>query len=136
MSNSEIGQFVESNSARVTPRIAANLLSRLPLLKVEFTQLEDPAFPHFVDQLEFLADVVEDVLEGVEKDIPFYAAASACFAIIYAHQVNDIIPDYLEGFGHLDDSAIVRYVLIRYEPYFRLYADNRNISWKSITTAA
>lgn len=136
MSNSDIGRFVERNSARVTPRVAQNMLARLPMLKVEFTQIDDPAVPHLSEQLEFLADVVEDFLEGAEKDLPFYAVAAACFAIIYAHEVNDVIPDYVEGFGHLDDSAIVRYVLIRYETWFRGYADKIKIPWSKITTAA
>jgi len=136
MSSSEIAQFVEHNASRVTLRIAENLLRQLPLLKVEFAQLDDPALPHLFNQLKFLSDVVEDVLEGKEKDIPYYAIAAACFAIIYAHKAEDIIPDYVQGFGHLDDSAVVRYVLIRYEPFFRSYALKRNLRWETITTAA
>lgn len=136
MPNSEVGQFVERNAARVTPQIVSNLLSRLPLLKVEFTQINDTAVPHLVDQLEFLADMIEDVLESVEKSIPYYAVAAAAFALIYAHRGNDIIPDYLEGFGHLDDSAIVRYVLIRYERYFQKYCEKRGIAWGSVSTSA
>ena len=52
-----------------------NLLHRLPLLKAEFTQIHAPKFPHLVDQLEFLADVVEDFAEGAYQDIPYTAAA-------------------------------------------------------------
>lgn len=136
MPNSEIGQFVERNAARITPEIVENLLKKLPLLKAEFTQIEDPAVPHLIDQLEFLADAVEDAFEGAEKHFPYYAVAAAAFALIYAHQGNDIIPDYVEGFGHLDDSAIVRYVLIRYEKFFQKYAERRKIPWSSITTCA
>jgi hypothetical protein len=49
-----------SRAAHVTPRVIENVVRHLPLWKVEFTQINAPKFPHLVDQLEFLADAVED----------------------------------------------------------------------------
>ena len=48
-------------------------LRQLPQWKLEFTQINAPLFPHLVDQLEFLADAVEDVLEGAYKELPYSA---------------------------------------------------------------
>ena len=69
------------------------MLRHLPQWKLEFTQIYEPLFPHLVDQLEFLADAVEDSAEGAYKDFPYVAFAQAVFALIYAHKKVGIIPD-------------------------------------------
>ncbi len=133
---SEIAEFVERGASHITPSNMQKLLHQMPLLKAEFTQIDEPTLPHLVDQLEFLADAVEDAAEGSYTLLPYYALAAASFALVYAHEANDIIPDSVAGFGHLDDSAVVRYVLMRYDADFQIYAASRKLNWKKITTAA
>jgi uncharacterized membrane protein YkvA (DUF1232 family) len=87
-----------------------------------------------VDQLEFLADAVEDAADGAYKNLPYTALADAAFALLYTHQATDIIPDTLPGIGYKDDSAIVRHVLMRHEKGFGAYADSRGLDWEQITT--
>ena len=58
---SEIADFVNHGASYITPVVVEKVLRELPLWKVEFTQINEPKFPHLVDQLEFLADIVEDV---------------------------------------------------------------------------
>ena len=65
---SEIAKFVNHGAATITPAIAEKILHHLPQWKLEFTQISAPNFPHLVDQLEFLADAVEDAAEGAYKD--------------------------------------------------------------------
>ena len=67
---SEIAKFVNRGAASITPAIAEKVLRLLPQWKLEFTQINAPKFPHLVDQLEFLADAVEDSVEGAYKDLP------------------------------------------------------------------
>lgn len=129
----EIAAFAQRGASRVTPKIMNNLLHRLPMLKAEFTQIHAPKFPHLVEQLEFLADVVEDFAEGAYKDIPYAAAASAAFAIIYTHRLLDIIPDFVAKVSFEDDSAVVRAVLIMYERDFEKYAQAQHLNWKKVT---
>jgi uncharacterized membrane protein YkvA (DUF1232 family) len=129
----EIAAFAQRGASRVTPKIMNNLLHRLPMLKAEFTQIHAPKFPHLVEQLEFLADVVEDFAEGAYKDIPYAAASSAAFAIIYTHRLLDIIPDFIAKVSFEDDSAVVRAVLIMYEKDFEKYAHAQHLNWKKVT---
>ena len=129
----EIAAFAQRGASRVTPKIMNNLLHRLPMLKAEFTQIHAPKFPHLVEQLEFLADVVEDFAEGAYKDIPYSAAAAAAFAIIYTHRLLDIIPDFIAKVSFEDDSAVVRAVLIMYEKDFEKYAHAQHLNWKKVT---
>ena len=129
----EIAAFAQRGASRVTPKIMDNLLHRLPMLKAEFTQIHAPKFPHLVEQLEFLADVVEDFAEGAYKEIPYAAAAAAAFAIIYTHRLLDIIPDFVAKISFEDDSAVVRAVLIMFEKDFEKYAHAQHLNWKKVT---
>lgn len=131
---SEIAKFVKNGSGSITPAVAEKILHHLPQWKLEFTQIHAPKFPHLVDQLEFLADVVEDAIEGVYKDLPYCTIAQAMFAIIYAHKKMGIIPDSILELGRADDSSIVRAVLIQNEKDFALYAGSQGIDWRKITS--
>jgi uncharacterized membrane protein YkvA (DUF1232 family) len=130
---SEIAKFVHNGAARITPRVLAGVHKKLPLLKVEFAQINAPKFPHLVDQLEFLANVVEDFAERAADDLPYVTIANAAFALIYAHRQLDLIPNTIPEFGHADDSGVVRAVLIEHERVLANYAADRGIDWSKIT---
>ena len=84
-----------------------------------------PKFPHLVDQLGFLADAVEDAIEGAYKDLPYVAVAQSLFALLYAHKKMGIIPEELLELGRADDSSVVRAVLIQNEKAFAIYAGSQ-----------
>lgn len=130
---SEIAAYVHHGAALITPAVVDKVLRKLPLWKAEFTQIEAPGFPHLIDQLEFLADAVEDFAEGAYKDLPYHAFAGAVFAITYAHKKFDLIPDYNHQVGRADDSNIVRSVLIQHEKAFARYAAAQGLEWERIT---
>jgi uncharacterized membrane protein YkvA (DUF1232 family) len=130
----EIAKFVNSAAANVTPAIAEKVLRHLPQWKLEFTQINAPKFPHLVDQLEFLADAVEDTIEGVYKDLPFATIAQAVFALLYAHKKMGIIPDSIIDLGRADDSSVVRAVLIQNEKPLSAYAKAQGANWQKISS--
>jgi uncharacterized membrane protein YkvA (DUF1232 family) len=132
---SEIVNFVNRGAASITPAMMEKVLRQLPQWKLEFTQIYAPLFPHLVDQLEFLADAVEDTAEGAYKDLPYSALAGALFALVYAHKKVGIIPDSLLNLGRADDSSIVRAVLIQNEKAFALFAASQSLDWSKITSA-
>ncbi len=131
---SEIVNFVNHGASLITPALVENLLRNLPFWKVEFTQITAPHFPHLVDQLEFLADAVEDTADGAYKDLPYFALAQAVFALMYAHKKVNIIPDSLPELGRADDSSIVRAVLIQNQKAFAQYAEKQGLDWSRITS--
>src|SRR5215470_19712204 len=118
----EIANFVNHGAAAITPAITEKVFKQLPQWKLEFTQIYSPLFPHLVDQLEFLADAVEDTAEGAYKDLPYVAFAQAVFGLIYAHKKVGIIPDSVLHLGRADDSSVVRAVLIQNEKVFAIFA--------------
>lgn len=133
---SEISSFLNHGASLVTQAKVHELLRQLPLLKAEFTQIDDTGFPHLVNQLNLLADYVEDFAEGKLPHATFHAVAAAAFALIYAHRVVDLIPDTLGPQGHIDDSALARAAIIVFEKQLRAYADSRGIDWQTITSQA
>jgi hypothetical protein len=130
----EIVEFVNRGAASVTPAIVDRMLRHLPQWKLEFTQIYEPLFPHLVDQLEFLANAVEDSAEGAYKDLPFNAFSQAAFALIYSHKKVGIIPDSVLNLGRADDSSVVRAVLIQNEKAFATYAASQKMEWSRITS--
>jgi uncharacterized membrane protein YkvA (DUF1232 family) len=130
----EIADFVNRGAATITPAIVDKILRQLPHWKLEFTQIHEPMFPHLADQLEFLADVVEDFAEGAYKDLPFHAVSQAAFALLYAHKKMGIIPDSVLSLGRADDSSVVRAVLIQNEKAFAIYAASQDVDWSKITS--
>ena len=130
----EIANFVNGGAATITPALAEQVLRHLPQWKLEFTQINAPKFPHLVNQLEFLADAVEDAIEGTYKELPFVAIAQSVFALLYAHKKNGIIPESILELGRADDSSVVRAVLIQNEKVFAAYAGIQNVDWRKITS--
>lgn len=130
----EIAKFVNNGAASITPGVAEKVLRQLPQWKLEFTQIHAPLFPHLVDQLEFLANAVEDAVEGAYKELPYEAIAQAVFALIYAHKKGGVIPDSVLSLGYADDSSVVRAVLIQNERAFAVYAGAQGIDWQRITS--
>ena len=132
----EIAEFVHNGASRITPQVLKGVHRKLPYLKVEFATINAPKFPHLVDQLEFLADVVEDFADGKADDLPYITIAAAAFALIYAHRQLDLIPNSIPDIGHADDSAVVRAVLIEHERVLSDYAANHHINWARVTLRA
>jgi uncharacterized membrane protein YkvA (DUF1232 family) len=131
---SEIAKFVNNGSAGITPAMAEKILHHLPQWKLEFTQITAPKFPHLVDQLEFLADAVEDAIDGTYKELPYAALAQAVFALIYAHKKVGIVPEGVLELGGADNSSVVRAVLIQNEKAFAIYAGTQGVDWQEITS--
>lgn len=130
----EIVNFVNSGAASITPAIAEKVLRQVPQWKLEFTQIREPLFPHLAEQLEFLANAVEDFAEGAYKDLSYYTFAQAVFALIYSHKKVGIIPDSFLNLGRADDSSVVRAVLIQNEKALAIYAAAQDIDWSRITS--
>ena len=132
----DIAQFVSHGASKITPMILRGVHKKLPILKVEFAQIDAPKYPHLIDQLEFLTNVIEDFVEGTADEIPFCTISAAAFAVIYKHRANDLIPDSIPDWGHADDSSVVRAVLIEHEKVLAAFAAKIGLPWTKITTEA
>jgi uncharacterized membrane protein YkvA (DUF1232 family) len=130
----ELADFVHRGAAKITPQIVRGVYKKLPVMKLEFAQIEAPNYPHLITQLQFLANVVEDFADGKADEIPYITVANACFAIIYAKRQFDLIPDSFDDLGLSDDSGVVRVVLIEHERVLAKRAEDLGLNWRTITT--
>jgi uncharacterized membrane protein YkvA (DUF1232 family) len=130
----EVADFVTRGAAAITPTVLEQVVRHLPHWKLEFSQINAPKFPHLVDQLEFLANAIEDASDGTYKNLPYYAIAQATFALIYSHRKFGIIPDSVMDLGKADDSVVVRAALIQNEKAFELYAAMQGEDWARVTS--
>ena len=130
---SEIVKFLHHGAEQITPKILRGIHKKLPALKLQFAEINAPEFPHLVEQLEFLADVVEDFVEGVEDNLPYVAIAEAAYALVYSHKDSGLIPNHINHIGRADDSALVRAVLIENERVLSEYAERHEFEWSTIT---
>ena len=106
---SEIAEFLHHGAEQITPKILEGIHKKLPALKLEFAEIDAPKYPHLAEQLEFLAGVVEDCVEGADDTLP-------------------LVPHI----GHADESSIVRAILIENERVLSEYAERRDIDWVTV----
>lgn len=133
---SELAEFVHSGAAKITPQILRGVYKKLPHLKLGFAQIHAPKFPHLVEQLQFLANVIEDFADGKADELPYTTIANACYAIIYAQRQWDLIPDSVPDLGMADDSGVVRVVLIENERVLARYAEKIGLNWRNVSVKA
>ena len=130
-----ISDYVEWRAAQLTLEHLAGLRIDLPILKVRFTAIVVPQFPHLRQQLKLLADFFEDTADGVFPAGSDASRKETAFALRYAAQEVDIIPDFVPEIGYADDSLIARTVLSRHQDIFRDYCHFRRIGWSKISLA-
>ncbi|MEC8973376.1 MAG: hypothetical protein VX509_05615, partial [Verrucomicrobiota bacterium] len=129
---SEIAEFLHHGAEQITPKILEGIHKKLPALKLEIAEIDAPEYPHLIEQLEFLASVVEDHVEGADDALPLVAVAEAAYALTYAHNQLGLIPNHLPHIGHADESSIVRTILIENERVLSKYAERRDIDWVTV----
>ncbi len=114
--NKELQDFITDGARRITPAHLDKLVRLLPNIRLAVTQITE--FPALSDQVEFLAEIIEDFNAGLNRSIPFTAIAESAFALFYLQKATDIIPDLIPRVGFADDAAIVTAVFENYKRPF------------------
>ena len=112
----DLQQLILDGARRVTPLYVGKLVRHLPEIRLVATQVTD--FPHLADQVEFLAELIEDFHSDLNPNVPYTAIAEAAFALSYLRRRVDIIPDGVPGIGYGDDAAIITTVFETYKEAF------------------
>ena len=110
---SEIAEFLHHGAEQITPKILEGIHKKLPALKLEFAEIDAPKFPHLAEQLEFLADVVEDYVEEADDALPLVAVwcfhfdgvfigATAAGAMMLTMGIAFVV--YLAALGPMTDA--------------------------------
>lgn len=112
----DLEKFILEGARRITPTSLGRLIRQLPEIRLVATQVTE--FAQLPDQVEFLAQLIEDFYSGLSPDIPYTAIAESAFALSYLRKGIDIIPDSISGVGYADDAAIINVVFETYKQPF------------------
>lgn len=132
LESAEFAAFVERGGARVTPATLHRLAALLPELRQQFPEVQAPGFPATQAQLNFLALVVETLAADAYRDLSFAAMGEAAFALLYLARDVDLIPDFVERIGYLDDAAVAALVLQRHASEFGKFSAHVGGDWAAI----
>src|ERR1700741_1801331 len=112
----DLEKFILKGARRITPANLGRLIRQVPEIRLMATQVTE--FPQLPDQVEFLAQLIEDFYSGLSPAMPYTAIAEAAFALSYLRKGIDIIPDSISGVGYADDAWIINLVFETYKPPF------------------
>ena len=112
----DLEKFILEGARRITSTSLGRLIRQLPEIRLVATHVTE--FAQLPDQVEFLAQLIEDFYSGLSPDIPYTAIAESAFALSYLRKGIDIIPDSISGIGYADDAAIINVVFGTYKQPF------------------
>jgi uncharacterized membrane protein YkvA (DUF1232 family) len=115
-SKQKLRDFIYDGARRITPVHLDKLVRVLPKIRLSVTQVTE--FPNLPDQVEFLAEMIEDFHAGLNRSIPFTAIAESAFALFYLRKATDMLSDSVEHSGYADDAAIITAVFESYKQPF------------------
>ena len=70
-----------------------------------------------------MVNMLKDYKVGIYKDVPWFTIASVVFALLYVLNPLDIIPDFIPGFGYVDDASVLALALRFIESDLHKYLD-------------
>lgn len=76
----------------------------------------------FVGKLKLLYNCVHDYFGGRYKEIPWFTIVGLIFALLYFLSPIDLIPDFIPGFGYIDDATVLLIVWEAVEEDLKKYA--------------
>jgi len=87
------------------------------------------------EQLGLLIDLLKAYIAGDYRDISTQAIASVAGAVIYFVVPLDGVPDFLFGWGFIDDAAVISYVIAQLSTELESFKQWRDASPNTPTPA-
>ncbi len=87
-------------------------------------------FYRIIENIKFLPPMIADYLQGKYRKVPYWTFGSILLAVLYVLSPLDAIPDYILGFGQIDDALVIWLCLLIIEKdvvaYKRWKMDHRS----------
>ena len=68
---------------------------------------ENETLNKLIGDVTTLIALVNDYVKGNYRDVPWYSLSAIAFTLLYIFNPLDLIPDFIPGFGMLDDAAVL-----------------------------
>lgn len=106
--------FVRDGANQTSEDDVAEVVRQADAIEARF-QRDDGPLGRLIDDGRVLLALVRDAWEGTYRRVPRWSVAAAAFALLYALNPLDLIPDALPVVGALDDAAVVSLTLFMIE---------------------
>ena len=77
----------------------------------------------FVSDGKLMLAMVRDYVRGSYREIPWWSVAAVTAALLYVLNPLDLVPDFVPGFGYIDDAAVIAACLRLVEKDLRKYRE-------------
>lgn len=123
----DLDRFVEHGSRLLTHAETASLTDGLGELQRKIATLK-AGHSRLAGQLELLVDFYQEHPPG----LPAQVRTETIFALLYAANDEDLVPDHEPGVGYLDDAGVAESVLARHAGVFENHCHFRQIEWAAV----
>lgn len=120
-------RFVEHGGRRLGAKAFSALPGGLAALREKISPLRRK-HPRLRRQLEFLASF----FESAPADLTERVRDETAFALLYAVQDNDLLPDDMPEVGYVDDAAVAEIVLTRHAGIFERHCAAHDVEWAGL----
>ena len=86
-----------------------NVLEDEEEIKSKFENKGKPQ--RYVDDAQLLFNLLRDYANGNYREVPFNVVAAIGGALLYVLSPLDLIPDFIQIVGYLDDAAVIAFCL-------------------------
>ena len=102
--------IITKEAQKVTPQDVEKVLNKSEDIRRKF-ESEGP-LGKFVNDCKLFLALVKDYWHGKYRRIPYWTIAAIVVALLYVLNPLDLIPDFIPGFGQVDDAAVVAACLL------------------------
>jgi uncharacterized membrane protein YkvA (DUF1232 family) len=102
--------IITKEAQKVTPQDVEKVLNKSEEIRRKF-ESEGP-LGKFINDCKLFLALVKDYWHGKYRRIPYWTIAAIVVALLYVLNPFDLIPDFIPGFGQVDDAAVVAACLL------------------------
>lgn len=103
-------EIITKKAQKVTPQDVEKVLNKSEEIRRQF-ESEGP-LGKFVNDCKLFLALVKDYWHRKYRRIPYWTIAAIVVALLYVLNPLDLIPDFIPGFGQVDDAAVVAACLL------------------------
>jgi len=103
--------FVSKGSSSINSGDVGQIVGKERIIHKKLKSLDPKKYKGFAGEIRLLFSMLKDYWNGEYREIPWIVICAIAFALLYFINPWDLIPDYIPGFGYLDDAAVVKIVL-------------------------
>ena len=81
----------------------------------------------YIDMAKNMFSMLKDYKNGNYREMPWHGIGSIALVLLYVLNPFDIVPDFIPGFGYLDDAGVLALALKLLKSYF-----DRYVEWRAL----